>query len=99
MQFFVSYLQSVCLEEMEEFGKDAWIWAKPLGLEGFRVIMYTLEDKGVADKASTGKELLLGIKLLATFFAVQIEKHVDGRAQQDSPLREDVHEEPMVEDV
>ena len=79
------------LEKIEEFGKDAWIYAKPPGLEGFRVIMSTLEDKGFAQKASTKKELLLGIKLLATFFALQTHKHVDLRAQQDSSLGEDVH--------
>ena len=63
------------------------------------MIMSTLKDKGFANKASTRKEVLLGIKFLATFFAPQIELHVDPRAQQDSPLKEDVHQEPLVEDV
>ena len=99
MQLFGSYLHSLCLEEIEDFSKDAWIWVKPPRLEGYRVIMSTIEDKGFAHKASTRKELLLGIKLLATFSALQTNKHVDPGAQQDSPLGEDVHQEPLVEDV
>ena len=97
LQLFDSYLHFICLEEIEDFGKDAWIWAKPPGLEWFLTIMSILQDRGFAHKARTTKELLLLIKLSATFSGVQTEKHADPRAQQDSPLGQYVQQERLGE--
>ena len=55
--------------------------------------MSILQDRGFAHKARTTKELLLLIKSSAIFSGVQIDKHADSGAQQDSPLGQYVQQE------
>ena len=83
MQLSDSYLHSLCLEKIEEFGKDAWIWVRPPGLEGVSKILSTLEDTGVAHKAKNTKELLSMIQSSAVFSCVQIDKYPDSGDRQD----------------